>query len=596
MPASRFGATVPFTSLLLVVGLCASLFVAQALLIPLAFALTLSFILFPLVSRLERMRLPRVFAVGISTALAGILLAAAAYFGIRQIAEVSTTVQDARPSIEARISSLRGATPNNLTSTANTIEDLTLEVLEQNPLTSAEVTPIRIVEPKQTQFHEAIRGIRDLLSPLADAGVILVFSLIMLMKREELRYRLLLIAGLDNLNLVTRALEDAAERISLYLLVQLQVNAGYGLLFGLGLFVLHVPYAALWGLIAAVFRLVPFVGTFASMLLPLILVVATSPGWSMPISVVVLFFVLEVIAANVVEPHLFRTRVGISELALLGSAIFWSTIWGWRGLMLSTPLTVCFVVLGRHVPQFKVLHSLLGTTAELPPAGHLYERLLARDEVGAWEVIKKSLGTTSLLRCYDDVLLPVLVLAEGDTQKGVLDDKHIRFIHLCLEDMMLRMPVQAHIREASGKSERSMVIEAMREPLSKEFAVVCVSAGSKADTLSAMMLSQLLEDHAYQVLVMPPKAISDEILDALSSETETVLILCAVSPFALGRTRSMLQRLRTHLPKNRVGVGLWKAKEDIEDSMAGIGDAKLTATFSSFNEAIARIQRWREGA
>jgi len=541
------------------------------------------------------MRLPRVFAVGISTALAGILLAAAAYFGVRQIAAVSTTVQDARPAIEARITSLRGSTSSNLKSTANTIEDLTVEALEQNPLTSTEVTPIRIVEPKQTQFHEAIQGLRDLLSPLGDAGVILVFSLIMLMKREELRYRLLLIAGLDNLNLVTRALEDAAERISLYLVVQLQVNAGYGLLFGLGLFALHVPYAALWGLVAAVFRLVPFIGTFGSMLLPLLLVLATTPGWSMPVSVLVLFFVLEIIAANVVEPHLFRTRVGISELALLGSAIFWSTIWGWRGLILSTPLTVCFVVLGRHVPQLKVLHSLLGTTAELPPAGHLYERLLARDEAGAWEVIKKSLRTTSLLRCYDDVLLPVLVLAEGDTQKGVLDDKHIRFIQLCIEDMMLRMPVQVHVEEANSKSERSMLIEAMRQPLRKEFAVVCVSAGSKADTLSAMMLSQLLEDQSYQVLVMPPKSISDEILDALSSESDTVVILCAVSPFALGRTRSMLQRLRLHLPKNRLGVGLWKANEDLEDSIARMGDPKLTATFSSFNEAIARIQRWQEG-
>jgi predicted PurR-regulated permease PerM len=585
MPPSRPDGAVPFSSLLLVAGLCASLFFARALLIPLAFALTLSFILLPLVTRLEKMRVPRTLAVSLATAVTGIVLTSGAYFVTMKVTAVASTVQAAKPDIERRIASFHAATPGSLNSAADTIEDLTLEFLQPDFFSSVAVTPIRVVDTKQKQFDVAVRDVRDFLTPMGDAGVVLIFSLIMLMKREELRHRLLLVAGLDNLNLVSRALAEAADRISLYLLVQLQIDASYGLLFGLGLFALHVPYAALWGLIAGVFRIVPFVGTFASMLLPLILALAIAPGWAMPVSVFVLFFVLELVAANVVEPYLFSTR---------GSAIFWSTIWGWRGLILSTPLTVCFVVLGRHVPQFRVLHSLLGTTAALSPPGHLYERLLAMDQAGAWEVVEKSLRTTSLLRFYDDVLLPVLVLAEGDTHKGVLDDKQAKFIHLCVEDIMLRMPVLVHLEEATSKSERSLLIETMRKPLRKEFAVVCLSAGRKADTLTAMMLSQLLERSSFQALVLAPESVSDEILEALSSEPNTVIILCAVSPLAFGRTRSVYQHLRIHMPENRIGVALWKAEEDPDELLARLGDPKHTATFTSFNQAITRTKRWQE--
>ena len=214
------------------------------------------------------------------------------------------------------------------------------------------MTPVRIVSEGSDGLRTTAQLTGYILEPLGQIGIVFIFTIYMLINRQELRHRLLILAGIKQLNSMTKAMDDAVTRISQYLVIQLQVNACYGVIFGLGLHLLGVPEATLWGVIAGVLRIVPFVGTLAALVLPLILSIAVSSGWWHPVCVFALFLLLELISANVVEPRLFSSRTGISELALLASAIFWSMLWGVPGLILSTPLTVCVVVMGRYVPEF----------------------------------------------------------------------------------------------------------------------------------------------------------------------------------------------------------------------------------------------------
>ena len=229
------------------------------------------------------------------------------------------------------------------------------------------------------------------LRPIGTFGVVIVFTIYLLMKREDLRHRILLLAGMGRISIMTQALQDAATRISQYLLFQVAVNAAYGTLFGFGLFLIGVPNATLWGVLAGVLRIVPYVGTATSLVLPLVVSIAISPSWVPPILILGLFLTLELTSTNFVEPWLFSSRTGISSLALLAMAIFWALLWGWPGLILSTPLTVCIVVLGRYVPQLSFLHTLLGTDAELSAEALFYERLLAMDQKEAHAVANRFL-------------------------------------------------------------------------------------------------------------------------------------------------------------------------------------------------------------
>jgi predicted PurR-regulated permease PerM len=248
----------------------------------------------------------------------------------------------------------------------------------QSPALQAQ--PVRIVDDNGSQLESAFELLMRFVRPVGTLGVVIVFTIYLLMEREDLRNRILLLAGMSRIRLMNQALEDAASRISQYIFFQVLVNAGYGTLFAAGLFFIGVPNATFWGALTGILRIVPYVGTTTGLVLPLVVCVATSSSWSAPLLVIALSLTLELTATNVVEPWLFRSRTGISSLALLTMAVFWTLLWGWPGLILSTPLTVCIVVLGRYVPQMSFLHALLGADAELSAEASFYERLLAMDQ------------------------------------------------------------------------------------------------------------------------------------------------------------------------------------------------------------------------
>ena len=264
---------------------------------------------------------------------------------------------------------------------------------EQNrtnaPPAAVSPTPVRIVQPSANGWTELRDWGTPVLAPLGRAGMVLIFTVFMLLKREDLRNRLLRLAGLGQLNLMTQALDDASRRVSRYLLMQLLVNASFGTLFGFGLYCIGVPNPALWGVVASMLRYVPYVGTLVAATLPLALSLAVFDGWLRPLLVFLLVAGLELITGNFVEPWLYGTRVGISSLALLVTAVFWTVLWGPAGLILSTPLTVCVVVLGRYFPHLSFLHTLLGDEPVLAPEAQIYQRLLAMDQLEAQAIVDR---------------------------------------------------------------------------------------------------------------------------------------------------------------------------------------------------------------
>jgi hypothetical protein len=303
---------------------------------------------------------------------------------------------------------------------------------------------------------------------------------------------------------------------------------------------------------------------------------------------------LETTVANFVEPWLFSSKTGISSLALLCSVIFWSMLWGLPGLVLSTPLTVCVVVLGRYVPQLSFLHSLLGTTAQLSPAARVYERLLAMDQTEAWAVAEGFLGGRPLAELYDAVLIPVLSLAEEDRHKGALSDVRWKFLLLSMTELVARLseyqPAESPERE---QISRWRYVPPMRSDLQKEFAVVCVVAGDRADELATAMLTQLLERAGYQTLTLAADAISEVLLRGLAAEKDTVVFVSALPPFAFAQSRAVCHRVRAEMPENRIAVALWNSREDAEEMLARFGTARPEAVVSTLAQSVRQVDAWQ---
>ena len=575
------------------------LFFARDLLIPFAFALTLAFLLAPAVGRLEVRRVPRVLAVAITGILAFTIICGVGYVVARQLLNVARNLPTYRLSIQQKMVSVHSPAEQSLEKAFTAVEDIsgdlatsagTVTPAVQQPPT--QIQPVRVIDPDRSQLQSTAELLMRFLRPVGTFGVIIVFTIYLLMKREDLRHRILLLAGMGRISLMTQALQDAATRISQYLLFQAAVNAAYGTLFGFGLFLIGVPNATLWGVLAAILRIVPYVGTATSVILPLVVSVAIFSSWAQPLLIIGLFLTLELTCTNFVEPWLFSSRTGISSLALLAMAIFWALLWGWPGLVLSTPLTVCMVVLGRYVPQMSFLHTLLGTDAELSAEALFYERLLAMDQQEAHAVANRFLANNSLVDLYDSVLIPALALVEQDRHQGTLDDVRCNFFFLSIGELV------AELTDYRPKESGDPAATPPQIQKESDFAVVCISASDQADELTTHMLVQLMDQASHQTLHLPAASVSGEILDTLAYEPNTVIFISALPPFAFSQARAICQRVRSHLPHNRIVIGLWNPTEDPDQApeltIERFGHGKPTVVVNTMAQALRQVMQWHQ--
>jgi predicted PurR-regulated permease PerM len=412
----------------------AALYWGQKILIPFALAILLAFVLAPLVSWLERRRLKRVPAVLLVVSIAFLLLGAAGWAVALEVTSLVDDLPRYTEHVREKIGQLRMARSQGL---LKTVQEFLDEVDQASQPMGADQGRVVRVEPARLSLFAQLQAIMGrFLAVLSEALAVLVLVVCMLVYREDLRNRLIRLAGIGHLGLTTRALDEAGQRISRFLVMQVLINVCFGLGLGVGLALIGVPQPIFWGCVAAALRFVPYVGTWLLGLALLVFsVAALEASWEL-LLVVVLFVGLEILAFNVFEPLFFGHSTGISPVALLMAAGFWAFLWGPIGLVLAPPLTTCLVVLGRFVPQLEFFSVLLSNQPALKPEAAYYQRLLARDQDEATVVVKDYLGQHAIDRLYDEVLIPALVLVRRGRRKGELRPDDEQFILRTTRDLL----------------------------------------------------------------------------------------------------------------------------------------------------------------
>ena len=580
--------------------LIGALYFGRQIFIPLALALVFSFLLTPIVSLLEKIRFGRVPAV-LTVLILGFVLAGSVTWGVAsQFVQIMVELPDYKANLDTKARLLRASHSGNLSKAAATVQELNSELAsvpgqisaakqDKDQRTAHPVHPISVqmAQPPST----FVQTLRELLGPLAgpmETGVIvIIFTLFMLVRREDLRNRAIRLAGRGQLTLMTQALDDAGRRLSRYLLLQCIVNAGYGIVFGLALYLIGVPHALLWGVFAGVLRFVPYIGTLIAAALPIALALAVFPGWHHAGLAFLVFLVLELSVANFVEPLLYGAHTGISSLAILVAAVFWATIWGPVGLILSTPLTVCLIVLGRYVPQLSFLEVALGDEPVLLPEQCFYQRLLARDEVEARSLAEGHLKENSLESLYETMILPALKLAEHDHQTEALDESTRRFMFRSIRELIEDLGEEAAETSAETTTETNHGRRAPAEATLRKVHIACVPAASGADELVATMLAQLLRQ-AGSTTRMFKAGLPEAMLPELSRGDYGIVCVSSISPFSVSEARSLCKRLRASASGLQIVMGFWSLETNT--ARQRLGPACPGSVAATLSEALAQVR------
>jgi predicted PurR-regulated permease PerM len=589
------------------VVIIATLYFAKVVLVPFALAILFTFILTPPVSWLERIRVPRFLAVLLMVLLAVGAVGSVGWAVTNQLVDATKHWPEYRTNIKDKIESIRRSRPQSLNNAAQAVQEISTDLNAATPapvagrgasgqsnkllaVAAATVTkpvPVEIVAPA-TSFIESLP---NFLGPIGTAGIVLVFTIFMLLQREDLRNRFIRLAGDGRLSVMTHAMDEAGDRVSHYLFLQSMVNASYGLIIGFSLYLMHLPNAVLFGVIAGILRFLPYVGPPIGALLPVLLSLAVFQDWSRPLYVLGIFVVIEVVVANFIEPMLYGARTGISSLAILAAAVFWTFIWGPIGLVLSTPLTVCLVVLGRHVPNMRFLNVLLGDEPVLSPEVHYYQRLLATDFEEARQVLNGHLKEKSLEELYDSVLIPALSLAEHDRHRNDLDEETVAFIYQSTREFVEDLSEKA-VKELAAPLSGAATGVATATPV-KSARVICVPAGGEADEIIGVMLGQLLcvaGHDAQSVSVWPV----EEVLAQGARAAASILFISALPPLALTHARAIYGRLRAEFPTQPIVVGLWNYSGDVARSASRIDMPERVQVVTTLASAVLEVRTQTE--
>jgi predicted PurR-regulated permease PerM len=540
----------------------ALLYWAREVFVPITLAVLLSFLLAPPVRWLRRLRLGRIPAVALIVLLAFVAIVG---FGTVIVAEVSSLAQqlpEYRYNLETKIRSLPGMVPGGgvFRRVTEMLRELGRELSnEQNQAPASASPSAPATKPVPVQIQEPVPGplqivqsvLGPLLQPTAAGGLVIVFVIMILFEREDLRDRLLRLAGRQDLHRTTEAMNDAAQRISRYLASQLIVNISCGVPIGIGLTLIGIPNAALWGIMTVLLRFIPYLGIVIAAAFPLALAIAVAPGWTLLIWTALLFIGIELVVSNLVEPLVYRGTTGLSAVALIAAATFWTWLWGPIGLLLSTPMTVCLVVLGRHVPQLQFLDILLGNEPVLTPVETFYQRILANDPEEATEQAEEFAKDRSLAEFFDEVAMPALARAQTDSDRGVLSPDSRYTFARAIETMVENLTQDEDAGQAAREPDGAIFSETPR--------VVCVAGRNELDEAAALLLVSLLRLER-RVKVEPPLS-----ADALSSNAAflpllrdaSVVCMSLVSTSAPARARYLVKRIRRRAPTARVLVGFW---------------------------------------
>jgi len=534
----------PWLQLVAMVLVVAVLYFGQVFLVPIALACLLTFLLTPVVVFLQRY-LGRIPAVLLAVSLAFSVIGGIGWSVAGELRALAHELPSYRQTIRQRIADLRGASRGSaVEKVQETVKDIK-EAIQNEATPPGPEKPVAVKSvDTPTDLWDFPTALGPLLGTLATAGLVVILAVFMLLERQELRNRIIRLIGFGRVSRTTTALDEAGSRISRYLFLQSIVNGIFGLGVGIGLALLGVPYALLWGLLAAALRFVPYIGPWIAALAPIALSLAVFSGWTRPLVVVALFVGLELFTNIVLETLLYAGAAGVSQVGLMVAIAFWTWIWGPAGLLMATPLTVCLVVLARHVPSMQFLATLLGDEPAFSPDVAYYQRLLADDRDEAAEIVEATLAASGPATAYDAVMLPALNYARRDAgELSTVQEQNVLRGTVAILDDLLSSPqasVPASAPEGSG-------------PVT----LLGCPAGGEADEIALRMFGPLLDSTHFTLDITSNRLLSSEVLALVKERAYSAVCVVALPPGGLTHAKYLCKKLRTAFPDLKILVGRW---------------------------------------
>ena len=611
-----------FPPVVVAIAIVAALYFAREVFVPLAMALLLTFALSPLVTWLHRSGIPKAVAVIGVVVMAFLAIFIFVSIVVSQLTVLAQNLPSYQYNIEAKIRTIKEAQSGNsiFDRGARMFKRFSEEIgrsdeverfqIDKEATPDAQHRPPQNVEASQPQESPLRRQEPDkpvpveikspppdplmilqtfagpLIQPLATIGIIIVVVIFMLMRREDLRDRFIRLVGASDIHRTTTALHDAGKRVGQYLLMQLIINISFGVPIGIGLWFIGIPNPMLWGMLAIVLRFVPYIGPIIAAAFPLILSLAVDPGWMLLFWTGALFIALELISSNIMEPLLYGSKTGLSPVAILMAAIVWTWIWGPIGLILSTPLTVCLVVLGRHVPQFEFLDVLLGNEPVLSPPQQLYQRLLSADPDEATEKAEEFLQTSTIEDYYASVAIPALFLAEADRKRGVLDsarrDRVAQGIILLVENLAdheddedLEADEEAESdRKAPEKAGKKSFKSKPDEPVEESRVVMSAGGRGDLDDAAAVIMGDVLERRDFEVRDIAHDELESANIGKLDFTGVSVIHVSYLNISSMAHARYLVRRIRRKNGRIKIVISFWSDSAGKVDGEKIVGSTR----------------------
>jgi len=547
----------------------AGLYVGREVLVPVALAILLSFVLSPFVTRLQSWRVPRVVSVLLVVVVGFSIIFALGGLMVTQASHLAGDLPSYQETLSTKIQNLRGVTAGSgtLERASKVLKDLDKQL--QSPSISGQPVPrslepstdhpipVEVKQPDPGALTTLAAIIEPLIQPTTTTAIVIIFVIFILLQRQDLRNRFIRLVGAHDLQRTTAALDDAGQRLSSLFLTQIIFNALFGLVIGIGLQLIGVPSAPLWGLIAMILRFVPYVGALLSAVFPIVLAAAVGPGWAMVVWTVALYAVLELLAGQVLEPLVYGHSSGLSPVAIVLSASFWTWLWGPVGLVVATPLTICLVVLGRHVDRLQFLDIMLGDQPALTPDQMIYQRMLAADPIEASDQARDFLKDGKLVDYYDTILLEGLRLAASDSQKGRLDAEGMDRVLATVTELVDDLEAHEDAADVEPESDRTGPGDAAPKPVAQAVvpdrfhaprSVLCIPGSDKLDEAIAIVLAQVLRRRGVGAAAETADALSISRVFGLDLDAVGLIALCYMNPTSNARMQYALRRLQR---KNR---------------------------------------------
>ena len=553
------------------------LYLAREVLIPFALAGLLAFLLAPAVRRLERWKLGRVLSTCLVVVFGFTIIGGIAAVAGTQAVSLAAKLPEYRKNVTAKIRELRKPGEGKIAQAQKAIKDLEKQA-DPTPQ-----KPMPVTQTPESPYAQLVDFVTPFAKPLGTALAVIVFTILMLLHRESMREKLIGLIGPRRINVATQALDEASYRVSRYLFMQLVMNACFGIPFGIALYFIGIPNAALWGLLATLLRFIPYAGVWIAVSMPLALAFAVSDGWSEVLWVAGVFLALELVLINIVEPLMYSRVAGLSPIAIILAALFWTLLWGPLGLLLATPLTVCLAVMGRYIPDMGYLNVILGVEPVLTPQARFYQRLLAKDEDEAEDLAEDFANEKGLLALYDEMVIPALALAEQDRHAHTLEEDRERFIFDTVRELVEYLEDRSQPKDEVEAKPKNVV----HRPAPP---VCIVGVRDEADHVAALVLARMLEAPECNPHVISHPLLAADTLDELERKACKVVCLSAVPPHAAAHAGHLCKRLKGRFPDLKVVVALWMS-EGSDKLEARLRDAGVDVVVTRLSDAVEQLRQ-----